>query len=159
MNTSDIANPYSDPVKREFWEICVRRDLEAFLAADWSITADDFCASDFLGVDANGSLDPLQWTPAYSSLEAYKKEFELQAADFGRKSFSTDIRGDLYNLLSLSDPEINEDRALIVKTFDGSVSELDGTTTDMKWQSVFHFRNVDTRWLITGFVGYLPLVS
>lgn len=159
MNRNPIENPYQDPVKREFWEICVRRDLEAFLAADWSITAADFCESDFLGIDAKGSLDPLNWLPVYHSLDAYKKEFEVQAADFAQKEFATDVRAELYSLLTLSDPQISGDRALIVKVFDGEIREANGTVMEMKWQSMFHFKNVDNRWLITGFVGYLPLMT
>ena len=123
MNQDLIPNPYKDPVKREFWEICVRRDLEAFLAQDWAITAVDFYAPDFLGIDAAGNTDPASWMPKFYNLESYRKEFEVQASDFAKKSFDTDVRQSLYELLHLSDPVIEGDRALIVKFFDGKLAE------------------------------------
>ena len=156
MNQNLTSNPYNDPVKREFWEICVRRDLEAFLAQDWAITAADFYEPDFLGIDAAGNADPASWTPKFHSLESYRKEFEVQASDFATKSFDIDVRQSLYQLLRLSEPVIKGDRALIVKLFDGKLTEKDGSILEMKWQSIFHFKRINERWLITGFVGYLP---
>lgn len=157
MDIDTIKNPFQDSLQAQFWEICVRRDLEAFLASDWSITAGDFCDSEFLGIDANGSLDPLDWLPSYPTLEAYRREFDAQAAEFGQKTFVGDIRKQLYSLLTMSNPRIEGDRALVTKIFDGEIQESNGMVTPMRWQSVFHFKQADSRWLITGFVGYLPL--
>lgn len=45
-------NPFlHDPVRREIWDVLMRRDFEAFLAADWSMTGPDFLEKEFLGLD------------------------------------------------------------------------------------------------------------
>ena len=156
--TKQYSNPHSaDSLQHEFWEMCVRRDLEAFLKGEWSITADDFDAEDFFGIDANGSSNPCDWTPIFSTLEAYQKAFEQQVVEFFQKDYAVDPRDVLYNALVLSEPIIDGDRATIVKTFDGQLVLKDGSSEPLTWKSLFHLRKKSGRWRFTGFVGYLPL--
>ena len=151
-----MDNPYKDELRRELWEMCVRRDLEAFLACDWSMTAPDFQDEGFLGIDACQSRDPHDWIPKYPTLESYHQEFERQALEFSKNEFDEDPRTALYASLSLSDPKIDGESGLIVKTFNGSIP-AGGETIELNWQSIFQLRRYESRWLIAGFVGYLPL--
>lgn len=140
-----------------FWHICVERDLEAFLAKDWSITAVDFNEDQFLGVDSHGSNNPLDWEPKYASLLEYRDEFYKQADEFSQLNFAEDPRVALYRSLLLSEPKISGDCALIVKTFNGEIALADNDKKKLAWKSAFNLKRTNGRWLITGFVGYLPL--
>ena len=151
-----FENPYTEQTRREFWEICVKRDLEAFLAQDWSMTACDFCADDFFGLDAQNQASPAQWRPKYATLEAYRQDFDLQAEEFATKEFAEDPREAMYRALTITDPQIEGERALVTKIFKGQLKEKNGDITLLDWQSVFQFKRKGGRWLITGFVGYMP---
>lgn len=152
-----IENPYREPLQSEFWEMCVRRDLEAFLANDWSITEADFASENFFGIDANGSNDPCDWRPAFTTLEDYRDAFNQQASEFAANQFVDDPRTAMYAALTLTKPIVMNDRATIVKTFDGKLSLQGGGEHVWAWKSLFHLRLDEDRWRFTGFFGYLPL--
>ncbi len=154
---SVFNNPFAEGVERTFWEMCVHRDIEAFLAGDWSITEADFDEEEFFGMDACGSNDPRNWLPKYPTLDAYRREFDIQAKEFTGFDFAEDPRAALYSALQLSDPQINGDRAVIVKTFDGGILLDNGSTHVLEWRSIFHLRCKKNVWRFTGFTGYLPL--
>lgn len=137
--------------------MCVRRDLEAFIAQDWSITARDFSTENFLGIDAGGFSEPEKWNPAFTTLESYRAEFQTQAKEFSRKKFAEDPRLAMYKALSISEPKIYSDKALIVKTFDGQLQLENGELEVLSWKSLFFLILSDNRWCFNGFVGYLPL--
>lgn len=150
-------NPYLiDEQNHEFWEMCVRRDLEAFLKADWNITSTDFDADDFIGIDAAGSSNPEDWLLKYPTLQSYRLEFDKQAQEFAGLKFSVDPREAMYGALTLSDPQVEGDRATILKTFNGVLSLVDGSKQILSWKSLFYLKYT-TRWRFTGFVGYLPI--
>jgi hypothetical protein len=64
-------NPFSpNHPHAEIWEMCVRRDLEAFLNADWDLCASDFYSNGFLGWDGTHSADALKWKVSFPSLDS-----------------------------------------------------------------------------------------
>lgn len=152
-----IENPYTEPLRSEFWEMSVRRDLEALLANDWSVTEADFAAEGFLGLDANGSNDPCDWRPAFTTLEDYRDTFNQQASEFAANRFVDDPRAALYSALTITEPIVKNDRATLVKTFDGRLSLQGGGEIVWAWKSLFHLKLDEDRWRFTGFVGYLPI--
>lgn len=152
-----FENPFPGGDDRLFWDMCVQRDIEAFLAADWTITGPDFDQDEFLGIDAGGSANPEDWQPKYPTLQSYKQEFDRQAADFATLEFAADPRTALYSALTLSKARVVEDRATILKTFDGEIPLADGSSQILSWKSLFHLRQKNNIWRFTGFVGYLPL--
>ena len=52
--------------------------------------------------------------------------------------------------------EIEGDRALAHKKFDGKVALSDGGFDILNWQSVYTLARLEGNWKLTGFVGYLP---
>lgn len=153
----NLVNPHAAGLEHDIWEMCVRRDLIAFLTQDWSIIAKDYNQEEFLGIDSCGSVDPLDWIPKYSTLDAYRVEFESQADSFANKEFVDDPLIGLGSCLTLSKIKQQGDRMLVVKVFDGDLPLIDGTTLRMKWKSLFHLKCNAGTWRFSGFVGYLPL--
>jgi len=158
-NRSEDPNPFpaTDPVRRGLWEMLVTRDFVSFLAGDWSAMEPDFWAAGFLGIDARGSLDPARWTLAYPTVESYRDEWLRQARQFARYEFeSVDKLDFLYASSRLDRIEIEGDRALAHKKFDGSATTVDGQEVVLRFQSIFQLARIEDRWKIAGFVGYLP---
>ena len=74
--------PATDVARHSIWEMLVTRDIDAFLAADWSKVADDFVEDGFLGINANRDANPDNWRLSFPSLSAYRDEWLRQAQDF-----------------------------------------------------------------------------
>jgi hypothetical protein len=158
-NRSEDPNPFptTDPVRRGLWEMLVTRDFVSFLAGDWSPMEPDFWAAGFLGIDAKQSSDPARWTLAYPTVESYRDEWLRQARQFARYEFEAVDKLDfLYASSRLDRIEIEGDRALAHKKFDGSATTVDGQEVVLRFQSIFQLVRIDDRWKIAGFVGYLP---
>jgi enamine deaminase RidA (YjgF/YER057c/UK114 family) len=133
----------------------VRRDIEAFVAGDWSIVADDFEDGSFFGLDAGGSHDPRRWRLAFPDLATYRETWLRQAADFGTVSRAS--RTALLTASSIEGIEIEGTRALARKRIDGEVTDAAGTTLELHWQTLYVCEQRAGRWRIASFVGYLPL--
>ena len=58
--------------------------------------------------------------------------------------------------LLYNDIDLDGDRAVLHKKFDGSVAKADGSVDRLKWQTLYFCRKVGARWKIAGFVGYMP---
>lgn len=148
-------NPFpNDPDRREIWDMLVRRDIEAFLAGDWSLTAPDFDEDSFFAVNGRASGNPDTWRVTYASLSDYRDDW-LEQSRATRAEF-VDIEAALFDATTLRDIDINGDRAVAHKKFDGSIGRADGTRDPLNWQTLYHLRRVDGRWRIVGFTGYLP---
>lgn len=153
-----MANPFSkESVHYPIWEMCVRRDLEGFLAADWSMGADDFISDGFMGWDGRHSANPSDWAATYPNLESYQKAWLQGAQDFQKNDLPDDIREQLYAIVTLARIELNEDTGIVHKKFNGQVKFKNQTTQALSWQSIFLLRKKEGRWLQAGFIGYLPL--
>jgi hypothetical protein len=148
------AQPDREATPEEFkavQEVVLERDTDAFAAADWSLVADDFDEASFVGYA--GSDDPAAtWRVAYPTLASYRDEWLRQAEEMGRKGDPADIAREIRGACRVAEVRINGDRALVRKQFDG-VAMGDR----LLWQTYYFLRRAGERWLITGFVGYLPL--
>ncbi len=153
-----FRNPFppEDPARHAIWEMLVTRDIDAFLAADWSAVEGDFIPAGFLGIDAGKETNPDRWKLAFPTLEAYRDEWLRQARDFQTQSFAEDARTAIFTTTRLEDIEFNGEAALVRKRFDGSITKADGTRDILKWQTLYYCRLHEGRWKIAGFTGYLP---
>jgi hypothetical protein len=135
--------------EEEIRTILVDRDVRAFVDRDWSITAPDFAPEIVAYSGASGEL-----RLAYPSLEAYRDDWLRQAGEF--VGMDAQVFGDqLRNAQQLTRIEIADGRALATKVFDGSIDGPVGPVR-LEWTSHYFLRRDAGRWVITGFVGYLP---
>lgn len=157
MNPASL-NPFpNDPDRHEIWDVLMRRDFESFLAADWSLTAPDFWPHEFQGIDGGKLSNPDHWRLRFPDLASYRKEWLAQAADFREIVLKGIAKLDfLYQSTVLRDIEINGERAVAHKKFNGSATTTTGTLVQLNWQTLYIMRKIDSHWKITGFVGYLP---
>jgi hypothetical protein len=148
--------PSSDTARHAIWQMLVERDIDAFLAADWSKVAGDFVEEGFIGIDAKREISPDKWRLAFPCLTAYREEWLRQAEDFAQQSFAEDTRNAIFTTTTLEDIEIEGDMALVRKKFDGSLKKSDGSVDILKWQTLYYCRLHQGHWKICGFTGYLP---
>ncbi|MCX2722871.1 hypothetical protein ON753_10855 [Roseibium sp. DSM 29163] len=145
-----------DQDRSQIWDMLVRRDIDAFVAADWSMVADDFDTHAFFGVDARKRPNPDEWKLGFPDLESYKAEWLRQADEFGTTEFAEDARAAIFNATRLVDIDIEGARAIARKKFDGRIRKADGGEDRLLWQTLYYCVRKDGRWKICGFTGYLP---
>ena len=148
--------PASDSARYSIWEMLVSRDIDAFLAADWSMVSGDFVEDGFIGISGNREPNPDKWTLAFPNLAAYRDEWLNQAREFAEGSYGEDPRMAIFTTTTLEEIEISGETALVRKKFDGGIKKADGSTDVMKWQTLYYCRLHGGRWKISGFTGYLP---
>ncbi|APO78272.1 hypothetical protein AM571_PC00534 (plasmid) [Rhizobium etli 8C-3] len=148
--------PSSDAARHSIWEMLVSRDIEAFLAGDWSMVENDFVEDGFIGIDGRKQLSPDKWRLAFPSLAAYRDEWLRQARAFAKESLAEDARTAIFATTTLEDIEIEGGMALVRKKFDGGIAKTDGSRDVMQWQTLYYCRLHEGRWKISGFTGYLP---
>ena len=156
MNSESNPFPH-DPDRNEIWEILIRRDLEAFLDADWSQTDPDFYHEEFWAIDANFTAHSDHWRLRFPDLQSYRDFWLSSAQEFQKEEldgiskhefiFQTDI---------LRDIDIQGDRALARKRFHGRAQKKDGKELFLNWQTLYFLKRIDGHWKISGFLGYLP---
>ena len=150
--------PRADLDRHEIWEILVRHDFESFVARDWSLMEPDFSTGWFCGIDAHRSFDPQKWTIGFPTVQSYRDEWLLQAAEFskiqlvgiGKLEF-------LYQACQLETIEISENMALAHKQFNGETKTVDDEIYSFCFQSLYQMTRYAGSWKIAGFVGYLPM--
>ncbi len=149
-------NPFpDDPDRAAIWDMLVPRDIAAFVAADWSMVADDFVSGGFYGMNANKSPDASDWTIGFPTLEAYRDEWLRQAAQSRATRYAEDLSDGIHRATSLTRIEITGDMALAHKRFDGTIRLADGGSDRLNWQTLYVCRREAGRWKIAGFVGYM----
>ncbi|MDO8185193.1 RidA family protein [Conexibacter sp. JD483] len=151
-----LRNPWdgADADRAEIWEMLVRRDIEAYVEADWERVADDFDGGSFIAVDGAASTDPDAWRLGYPGLEEYRERWLHGAAqDVAR---ALDPAADFAAATFLDGIELERDRALVHKRFDGPLRLQDGDVETLAWRTIYLCRRIDERWRIVGFVGFLP---
>jgi hypothetical protein len=154
---SFLDNPFpGDPDRGAIWTMLVARDIDAFIAADWSMVEGDFLAEGFLGIDAGASDNPDSWRVGFPTLAAYRDEWLRQAADSAKVAYAEDRRTGIFRATTLQHIEITGDIAIAHKKFDGTVARADGGKDVMNWQTLYFCRRVGGAWKLTGFVGYMP---
>ena len=150
-------NPFAgDADRHALWDMLVRRDIEAFLAADWEAVAGDFEAPGFFGLSAMRSADPDAWRMAFPRLDDYRDRWLSQARLSAATAYAEPRREALFRATTLHDIEITGERAVAHKKFDGRIARLDGGADVINWQTLYLCARVAGTWKITGFVGYLP---
>ncbi|TDW20926.1 hypothetical protein EV128_12389 [Rhizobium azibense] len=148
--------PSSDTARHSIWEMLVPRDIDAFLAADWSMVENDFVEDGFIGIDGRKQVSPDKWRLAFPTLAAYRDEWLRQAKGFGKERLAEDARTAIFSTTTLESIEIEGDMALVRKKFDGGIAKADGSRDVMQWQTLYYCRLHEGRWKICGFTGYLP---
>ncbi|MES0808730.1 hypothetical protein ABLO27_04545 [Roseibium sp. SCPC15] len=151
-------NPFDgkDSDRAEIWNMLVQRDIDAFVTSDWSMVADDFDENAFFGVDARKVPNPDDWRLGFPDLDTYRNEWLRQAAEFSETEFAEDARAAIFNATRLTEIEINGDRAIARKKFDGKIKKADGGEDRLLWQTLYYCVRKEGRWLICSFTGYLP---
>jgi hypothetical protein len=151
------ANPFpDDPDRYALWDMLVRRDIEAFHAADWGAVADDFAAAGFFGLSGLRSSNPDEWRMIFPRLEDYRDRWLGQARLSAATAYAEPRREALYRATTLRDIEVTGDRAVAHKKFDGRIARIDGGADVIDWQTLYLCSRIDGAWKIIGFLGYLP---
>ena len=152
------TNPFTqaEPEKRAIWEMLVRKDIDGFVAGDWSIFADCFKYDGFCGLDAKGSLDPADWALAFPTVESYRDRWLADARQSVATNYAEPRREALFRATNMRDIRVEGATATARKTFNDAIALADGGAERLNWQSVFFCCKEDARWKITGFVGFLP---
>lgn len=165
MTTRDpYRNPFEpqDQDRAAIWDMLVPRDIDAFVAADWTAVEGDFIEENFTGMSGHFQPEPDGFTLAYPTLAAYRDDWTRQAQDFRAQrtagAYAGDPRAGIFAATRLEEIEIMGDVALVRKRFDGHLARTDGPDERMNWQTLYWCRKLDGRWKIAGFLGYLPHV-
>ena len=87
-----------------------------------------------MGVQAGGSGNPDSWRLGFPNLDAYRDAWLAGTID--QNDFAEELRPALFRVSMMRDIEINGDKALAHKKFDGRVARQDGTFMVFKWQSI-----------------------
>lgn len=154
---SFLTNPFAnDPDRSAIWTMLVERDIDAFIAADWSMVDADFIKDGFLGIGGGKSDNPDSWRVSYPRLEVYRDDWLSQAHAAQKLSYAEDQRTALFRVTSLRDIDVNGEIAVAHKKFDGAIALADGGTEMMNWQTLYFCRKVANGWKLSGFVGYIP---
>lgn len=148
--------PEGDADRRALWQMLVHRDIEAFLAQDWSMVENDFLAAEFFGVHAHFRDNADSWRLQFPHLEIYRNEWLRQAKETAATRFAEPLRTALFRITNLRDIDVAGDRAVLHKKFDGRIAREDGGFENLKWQTLYFCRRVAGHWKISGFVGYMP---
>lgn len=148
--------PEGDADRHELWEMLVRRDIDAFLAQDWSMVEDDFVAASFFGMHAHFLNDADAWRLQFPRLEVYRDEWLRQARETAAAEFAEPLRPALFRITNMRDIDVDGDRAVLHKKFNGSIAKPGGAVERLNWQTLYFCSKIDGRWRITGFVGYMP---
>ena len=148
--------PEGDDDRHELWEMLVRRDIDAFLAQDWSMVEDDFVAASFFGMHAHFLNDADAWRLQFPRLEVYRDEWLRQARETAATEFAEPLRPALFRITNMRDIDVDGDRAVLHKKFNGSIAKPGGAVERLNWQTLYFCSKIDGRWRITGFVGYMP---
>ncbi len=152
-------NPFFQDDEREYlWEMLVHRDIEAFVAQDWNMVANDFASEVFLGIDAGKQSNVDKWELKYPDLKSYKEEWLKQAKEFSQIDLVEDKEDAFHRVTVLQDIEIKGDVSFLHKKFFGSMKRRDGGEIHTDWQTLYVCRKIEGVWKIIGFTGYMPLL-
>ena len=154
-------NPYdaaSDADRHALWQALIARDSDSFVAADWSLCDGDFAHERFEGISAHGSLDPVDWTLRYPTVESYRDDWLEMAKRYLKVPLAAvSHRELLYKMQAFAKVDVQGDRAIVWKQFRADEPLTNGDRYSISAQSVYRLHRIDGHWRIVGFVGYLPL--
>ena len=135
-------------------EMLYDRDIEAFVAQDWSMVAADFDADAFVGYQgSNRGRGP--WHVLFGALAEYERTWLAQARELiAAGGEPSRLILELRAASSIREIEVNGRFALVRKFFDGKVHSGDLVQT-LDWTTNYLVRRDADRWRITGFM-YMP---
>lgn len=148
--------PEGDADRHALWEMLVRRDFDAFLTQDWSLVADDFAEDRFFGMHAHFLNDADSWRLQFPDLQSYRDEWLRQAKETATLTLAEPLREALFRVTNMRDIDLDGDRAVLHKKFNGSIAKADGSALRLNWQTLYFCSKINGNWKITGFVGYMP---
>ena len=114
-------NPFTDPDEAALWQMLIFRDINAFATCDWPAHAADFLTAEFLGLNANRSPLPSDWSPDFPTLETYQHRWLTAAQTAAAKATPETLRQAHFAASRLIKITIAGDLALCLKRFDGAV--------------------------------------
>ncbi|MBB4116935.1 hypothetical protein FHT80_006316 [Rhizobium sp. BK226] len=151
------VNPFhADTDRYAIWEMLVRKDVDGFVAQDWTVFAPSFKFDGFCGLDARGSLDPADWEVRFPTVEAYRDAWLGDAQRSASTRYAEDRRDALYRASNMLDIRVEGQTATARKTFNDKIAIEEGGSQILNWQSVFFCTKEGSAWKISGFVGFLP---
>lgn len=148
--------PITDNDRYYLWEMLVRRDIDAFLTADWPAIAGDFYEESFVGINGAHSTNPDSWKMSFPNLKSFRDRWISDARAFSEHEYDEDPRKAIFEATNMRDIDVYDDAALIHRKLDGSIRRKDGTVATLNWQNLYHCRKIENHWRIVGFTGYLP---
>ena len=153
-----MKNPFpkGDPDRCEIWEMLVKRDIEAFLAADWSMVEGDFIRDGFFGLHGHGLRNPDSWKLDFPDLDTYRDEWLRQAKKSQETEYGEPLGEALCRVTTLRDIDMGKGVAVVRKKFDGFIQLANSGTEKLNWQTLYFCANRGRGWKIASFVGYLP---
>jgi hypothetical protein len=156
-----LKNPYdaaSDADRHALWQALIARDSDSFVAADWTLCDGDFAYDRFEGISAHNSLDPIDWTLRYPTVESYRDDWLEMAKRYLKVPLAAvSHRELLYKMQAFAKVDVQGDRAIVWKQFRADEPLTNGDRYSLCAQSVYRLHRIDGQWRIVGFVGYLPL--
>ncbi len=152
-------NPFpTDKDRKEVWEMLMKRDFEAFIKNDWSIVENDFLKNEFVGYHAEFHDNPDLWNIKYPKIGDYRDDWLMQAYELSKVEFKEETKMEFFfRVCHISNIEINVDRAVAHKKFNGSSVTKTGEIIALDWQTLYFLKKVKSTWKISGFLGYLPI--
>lgn len=150
-------NPFEDICieRAAIWQMLVYRDIDAFLAADWSMTEPDIRSEGFFGVDAAGSSNLDTWQLKFADITSYRDEWLRQATDTQATADMHRARRALFETTDLSKIDLSSDMALAHKKFSGEMPLAGGGSERLNWQTLYVCRKAGGSWKIASFIGYM----
>ena len=147
-----LKNPYDaagDADRHALWQALIARDSDAFAAADWSMCDGDFAHERFEGISAHGSLDPVDWTLRYPTVESYRDDWLEMAKRYLKVPLAAvSHRELLYKMQAFAKVEITDGRAIVWKQFRADEPLTNGDRYSICSQSVYRLHHIDGQWRI-----------
>ncbi|WP_033047921.1 hypothetical protein [Sinorhizobium meliloti] len=137
----------------------VRKDVDGFVAQDWSVFGGSFKHDGFCGLDAKSSLNPADWELRFPTVESYREAWLEDAGRSAATAYAEDRRNALFRATNMLDIRVQGHTATARKTFDDAIALAAGGSQKLNWQSVFFCTKEGGAWKITGFVGFLPFTA
>ena len=116
----------------------------------------DFVEDRFFGMHAHFLSDADSWRLQFPDVKTYRDEWLRQGRETAATKFAEPLRDALFRVTNMRDIDIDGDRAVLHKKFNGNVAKADGSVDRLNWQTLYFCARIEGRWKITGFVGYMP---
>ena len=160
MPIREPNNPFDnfkDSDRHFIWQRLIIGDSEAFAAGDWTMIEDDFDVDRFEGLRAMNSNNPDDWQIIFPTLASYRESWLVASVEFRKKKFvGLTCLEAVYARCRINRIVINEDRAIAIKKFSGTLECEDGSIISGDRQTVYRLHRMNDQWKIVGFVGFLP---